>query len=242
MIKNKFAKWIEWLLDLLPLFAVLFSCLYVTFNDNAFESYTGNVTETEYITFDETHMPLYGVYYNLTYNNTLPAAGTSIYFDNVEIIQSNLTEQQKLSLLDTNRISIWYNSTYDATYITWSNLGTNLSTTNTTLLIKFDVLNIASALNGKQIVFNKIEINGLDNAFQYSLYKFNELGFDKLNFINWFTGLFLNGTSNVYTTFINGYLNYFLLVECTYVLPMVLYWFIHLGERLISKLEYGGAK
>lgn len=241
MIKNKFAKWIEWLLDLLPLFAVLFSCLYVTFNNNAYESYS---YVTTYVNVDDIQS---GKSYMFN-SSSLPYRSFDsgrTYFADVSNVKTNDTNLYN-ALISTNYTSFQvYSSASNKVLFLYdlSNASTTFSLVTNSLSFDFDLISYNSNnVNDLKLLIYNVSSNTLDNAFEYSLYKFNALGFDKLNFINWFTGLFLNGTSNVYTTFINGYLNYFLLVECTYVLPMVLYWFIHLGERLISKLEYGGDK
>lgn len=244
MIKNKFAKWIEWLLDLLPLFAVLFSCLYVTFNSNAFESYYGETVNEEIKTYYDTDDLVENNHYYLqttiaTNKNTETYHETRMYVTNLVC--------DGVSYPTVEWIRYYYTNNYNTLQLMNAQSVTqlNIERVNTTALLEFDFLgftgdNYFEMLNGMYYTVSYNNYSYLNNSFTYALSQFNDLGFDKLNFINFFTGLFLNGTSNVYTTFINGYLNYFLLVECTYVLPMVLYWFIHLGERLISKLEYGG--
>ena len=68
--------------------------------------------------------------------------------------------------------------------------------------------------------------------------EFNKLGFNKINFTGFFVNIFHNGETNVYIDFVNDYLNYMLLVETCYVLPMVLYWFIHMGEDILDRFSH----
>ena len=81
----------------------------------------------------------------------------------------------------------------------------------------------------------------LNNAFHYGICEFNKIGFDKLNFVNWFTNLFVSNTSNLYVVFVNSYLNYMLFVECCIFLPYILLWFVRFCESIIDKF-LGGAK
>lgn len=259
MIKNKFAKWIEWLLDLLPLFAVLFMCLYVTFNPNAKDSYSGlnentqeNVIVNTLDDFDFTKTYYIGSS-SLDENSSSGRTTSNLNVNNFTVIY-----QPSTSNIPNDIVKIYFYVNSGQNLINYYFFDTNNTqyylSSNNTFLFSCNIHSFTSTVNNQgnlDYVLQHSELlyyieyfnyQQLDNNFEYSLSKFNDLGFDRLNFVNWFTGLFLNGTSNVYTTFINGYLNYFLLVECTYVLPMVLYWFIHLGERLISKLEYGGDK
>lgn len=78
----------------------------------------------------------------------------------------------------------------------------------------------------------------LDNVFEYSVNKFIENNnFGKINLFQWTTDLFFdsNDVNNMYVGFINWYLNYTLLVSATYILFLVLMWFINYARRLLER-------
>lgn len=78
----------------------------------------------------------------------------------------------------------------------------------------------------------------LDNVFEYSMGTFIQNNqFGKLNLFSWFFDLFLDSSTmnNMYIQFINWYLNFVLLVSLTYVLFLVLMWFVNFARRILTK-------
>lgn len=84
-----------------------------------------------------------------------------------------------------------------------------------------------------------IETNStLDNVFDYSLSKFvSDNDFGKLNLFSWFYDIFLTEGNNnaLYIHFVNWYMNYTLLVSSTYILFLVLMWFINFSRRILER-------
>lgn len=86
--------------------------------------------------------------------------------------------------------------------------------------------------------YNEIQATTLDNVFEYSVNKFIENNnFGKINLFQWTTNLFFdsNDVNNMYVGFINWYLNYTLLLSATYILFLVLMWFINYARRLLER-------
>lgn len=255
MRKNKFIKLIEHILVALPMLMILATTCYTIFNSNAKDSYSDSlqlklVEDNNIDNFTEG-----STYFLFTNGASLPVNASQTVLIKFDNWVSNMTFPNTATYF-TLGYSRGHTTTYSVTfydvnksYISNREIatGTNYDNINETSFryLGYDTLSgnanamVISTLEVKQLV-SYIGANTLDGAFEYSMGKFNELGFDKLNFTGFFEDIFFEGQPNVYLTFVNNYLNYMLFVECTFILPLVLYWFIHIGEHIVHKFEEGG--
>lgn len=243
MKHNKFSKLIERLLVCLPLIYIAVSSAYVIFNKNAKDSYYGEtINETSYTPLDLTDMILDQEYY---FNfNLVPQQ--SVASDTVDISASDITFVKSATTYTYSSATIRFYVTsagnlllqsYDGTSAISGNLSTDMISISFTYLgFRANNATTRTLLNNYLYERDYNQYSFLSNVLPYSMSEFNKLGFGKLDFTSWFTNIFMNGnTNNVYVQFVNSYLNYFLLVEVVYFIPMIIYWFIHFGESVIEK-------
>ena len=227
----------------IPLLSVLVRSAYVVVNKNAKDSYSGNITQVEYVNANG-NLPLYDVYFSFNkqqtyYNSPRP----QIYFSNYEIIETNIPNSYLLTLDNATYVKVW-NPDGNENYMTWDGAGTNFNSTQYFITLKFDVDNIVysnETLN-QSLLYRIVDLNGLDNAFDYSLNKYvDDNSFGKLNFFEWFFDIFFdsNQQNNLYIRYVNWYMNYVLLVSCSYILFLVLMWFVNYSRRILERgLDY----
>ena len=246
MKKNKFVKLIEHILVLLPLLFVGGVTLYTIFNENAKDSFSQADFTEEKVLLDGAYTE--DLIYYMAPNEDTIDNGFNLYVSNFEITnRGNLDSSRVYNIGLYTQYRLYFNTNKNIDlYIDGGLDGyqwyTNLNASNTSFEIAFKVDTYASSNTidwSMFYVYRETEHIDLNNAFTYSLNQFNQLGFDKINWVNWFTSIFTS-QNNIYITFLNSYLNYFLLVECCYVVPLVMYWFIHLGERLLYKFTTWG--
>lgn len=226
MRKNKFSKFIERILVCLPLLFVGITSAYVVFNKNAKDNYdfSNFVVSNDFIINDKYYLQGNSLVRNVEYS----------FYDLNIVSNGSILDYVLNSIIDNiNDISrIQIDNNGDTHFFVGANYITTISN-GTYYLLDFIYLSHTGNIDNSLYVNS----NNLSNVFEYSLSKFNDMGFGKLDFTSWFTNIFMNGnTSNVYVQFVNSYLNYFLMVEVVYFIPMIIYWFIHFGESIIEKL------
>ena len=257
LLKHKnFMGLIYSVLVALPLFAVLGRVIYTQSNNNAYQSYYGDTindyelseidnlvgyTTNDYVFFnnkqitDNGSFNIYVSNYHLLERGNLPNDSVNIlnshstyriYFN---LDSNNLLYSEYYYLNDNNSYSWCINirpSQYN--YKCYFNLNSVVPiSTSTTLIESFYLINFDN-------------YSFLDNAFEYSLSTFvDENDFGKLNFFSWFYDLFLSNTSrnNLYIHFVNWYMNYALLVSLTFVLFLVLMWFVSFVRKLLENSQ-----
>ena len=244
----KFVKVIEHLLVALPLIYVGATALYTTFNKNAKDSYYGeNVNDyidTPLTDFNNLYDDEY-YYYSKAVNS---GGSLNIYFTNLEVLYSNNLPQSLLDSLSsydyfrlnigTDFISLYYSETESPFNSVWL---AGLNNANYSFTFRFNILStsISSSVTlDTGLVFTRQynDYSFLNNAIPYAMSEFNKFGFNQIRFVQPFLNLFHVGETNVYIEFVNSFVNYFLFVECVYFTPMVLYWFIHFGEKIVCKV------
>lgn len=214
---------------LMPFSAVLLRCCYVTFNKNAYQSYSdissiqtsvnyNSVVGNEYIInwVDNTS--------GQTNNTTQIIAYQNINVENVPsgAVAFRFGNNQRLTFFDSTNTQLGYLDNISSfTYI--ANDSTALAQ--------------QPWFNRQLVVYT---FGKLDNAFDYSLYTFlKDNGSGELNLTDWFVEVFLQRTTHnmLYINYINWYMNYSLLVSCVYLLYLVLMWFITLARRLLTSFD-----
>ena len=241
MKHNRFSKWIERLLVLLPLFYVAISSAYVIFNKNAKDSYYGeNINESEYVNVSVDDFVIGNTYEFVISNGQADtiASRLEIVVEDGQVVMNN-------SVITGVQYIVFYVEGGTTPYFFIRQNGSNSNYTNLNIYsLDLSFVYASHSLTGTigntfLNYFYTIEYNQysyLNNVMTYSMSEFNKLGFGKLDFTSWFTNIFMNGnTNNVYVQFVNSYLNYFLMVECVYFIPMILYWFIHFGESVVDR-------
>lgn len=251
MRKNKFSKWIERILVCLPLFYIAISSAYVIFNKNAKDSYSDDFIQSvnditsinEYINNETYYVN------NINIGNEMYSIGiiySSISIDvydvfgfdtSLDVVGFSMDKYNTTSGGFYTRAYYLDNGVLTASSQYWTGAGRNLLDFTFVSNTSLSTSSTYWKLSGTTQVTNYVLVqNTLNNVMTYSMSEFNNLGFGKLDFTSWFTNIFMNGdTNNVYVSFVNSYINYFLLVECVYFIPMIIYWFIHFGESVVEK-------
>lgn len=231
------------LVMLLPFSAILVRCLYVTFNKNAYQSYSQTIATTT-IELNANNIGAYYVDKQIVtiYKETQKSFGsrsgvygaTNFTFDPNEL--ANTT--------NINYVGFEFYTSASAFWYLYDDLG-NSHQVQKSVMPDIWSYQVDLSTYTRNSVFNfynasvLVNTNGsLDNAFDYSLYTFlNENGSGRLNLTDWFTDLFLNRTTHnmLYLNYINWYMNYSLLVSCVYLLYSVLMWFLTFARYLINK-------
>lgn len=235
----------------LPLFAVLGRVLYTQWNHNANLSYSGYENGGITLDYVQSNSDLVaGDEYYLTNAYISVSHGDvgsriqRIFYTNVEVINNgssyDLSNTYAVGFYTiTNSTSMGYYFYYDNEQ--YFNIGSS-----TPFTIKFNYttnsLGSAEPFALCDTLYSQIYESDyqLDNAFEYSLSTFvDENDFGKLNFFSWFYDLFLSNTSrnNLYIHFVNWYMNYALLVSLTFVLFLVLMWFVSFVRKLLENSQ-----
>ena len=237
------------LVMLLPFSAIALRCAYVTFNKNAYQSYSDISSQTTTL-ITNNNQSIVGNNYMINLTSSSTGYSNNIYFNSTTIdfeylygqtISFNVVgfrfypNNTHFRLLDQNDTAYNFELNDEKrTYLNgqtfnWKS-GDLVLTGSSTSPVNFYMISYTS---GK-----------LDNAFDYSLYTFlNENGVGRLNLTNWFVDIFLNNTTHnmLYINYINWYMNYSLLVSCVYLLYLVLMWFITLARRLLTSFDEKGS-
>ena len=262
MKHRKFTKILESILVSLPLIYVGGVGLYATLNKNAKDSYSDSYVSSLSVVNNSSLLKVDNQYYIDVPNFIDSVSGQYNIGYNFYVTDSNYDLKQLFGYTGSLDITGFYFRSYNDYVIIGSrlsddSLGTRFSSNaNNLSTIQSDFLNdlfyftfkgLAPAIANNSInidynldtlVLRTVKFNTLAGALPYAMSEFNKLGFGKINFVGWFIDLFIIGnTNNVYVTFINSYLNYFLFAEVCYFIPMIFYWFIHFGERVIDKFS-----
>lgn len=239
---NKLYRWFLTLMMSLPIISIVVRCIYVQKNQNAYLSYSGeNTSDVTYESKNVSQLSLGDkVYYTNTNQELIQRTGTDLYITATDIKVNNVI----YTTADTIQFYAYPSSPNStALYMVIKNGNETLYNRNV-LENQYEVYFTFTDYNANaassvylDINFNKIIYNNnsyLDSAFEYSVNEFNNVGFNKINFTQWFTNLFTNG-DNIYTTFINSYCNYVLFSTCVLALPYFLYWFITFVMGLMDR-------
>lgn len=216
------------LIMLLPFSGIALRCLYVTFNKNAFQSYSDTTSVETSLNYQSVIGNEYII--NWVDNTTGQTNNTTVIlkYNDINVTAPNGSvafrygNNARLTFFDSTNTQLGY----------LDNIKTFTYTANdTTTLAPQPWFN-------RQLVIRTF--GKLDNAFDYSLYTFlNENGVGRLNLTNWFVDTFLDETSHnmLYINYVNWYMNYSLLISCVYLLYLVLMWFITLARRLLTSFD-----
>lgn len=230
----------------IPLLSILVRSAYVVVNKNAKESYS-SIAQSQYIVVNDNNSKVD----NLEYRVYMPAESLTtltnnlkLGFNEISIDIQTLTGYSNVNILmyhSNGQILLYSNDTYLHGYSLSSDIGKAFLNTNIYFTMNANNTNYNNNFGyvyEMNIVFNK-----LDNAFDYSLSKYvDDNSFGKLNFFEWFFDIFMdsNQQNNLYIRFVNWYMNYVLLVSCSYILFLVLMWFVNYSRRLLERgLDYG---
>ena len=229
----------NWILLALPLIFVIGTLVYTQSNENAKESYYGDTINEYETTFIQSNSDfiLGKTYYYLgdtTVGQVDNALGSSIpmyTFSDLEYGNN---------FYDSVSVSYYVNTNSHRAYIYLKDL-----ISNTMIVSSGD--NINFSFKGTLVSYNSTydfstqfyyltynEYSFLNNALPYAMDQFNQIGFNKIDFVHFFTDLFIDASSinNVYVTFINSYMNYILFTELAVFIPSVFLWIIHLFKHL----------
>lgn len=236
---HKLYFWLLSILSFVPLGAILGRTFYVQKNQNAYLSYSDKYYDeeielTNYTQFNENviYQATYHDYTTTTYTYTPWIKYDYISIDWVDYGASNSfnaiefrirTNDNFIQLRDTN-------SNTANLFNVWGSTLKNFSFN----FISCDAFNNQPLANN--VVFNTyvLTTGNLDNAFTYSIKEFNDIGFNKIQFVQWFTNMFTT-SDNLYVVFINSYANYFLFVSTSMLLPYFIYWFVTLIISYMSR-------
>lgn len=237
---NKFFRIIKHFVLALPLMFVLGTSLYAIVNPNAKDSYYGeNINESEVVSVDANNLQQ-GIYY--TYTTGFTFSGTQSEY---RIVVNDLTINgnpvtANIVMLRTNSGGTTYLFAYNnATYVTDRSMAVV-----TTWNFQFVEYQLNTTLDDELQKFTTIDYHQysyLSNAFEYGMYQFTNIGFGQFDFISLFNGIFTTNINNVYASFINDYINYYLFVEIIYFAPWVFHAFVHfaydLGDYFTSSFK-----
>lgn len=250
---NKIVIWIYALLMCLPLISVGFRSLYVIFNKNAIESYSGQVN-TEYTPLNSLDNFIIGKKYMFnnnfgTYTDSSQKNTGAIFYTDAKILSTYNTNAQN-TINNGNNFTFYYNTNGISIYVKYNttDVGNWTVTNQYSLSFEFILENYNSNLlsNNYSMIRSIDETNEsyLDNAFDYSLSEFikdNNTGL--INFVGLFTDMFLgnqNLANSLYLGFANFMMNYALFITCAYFVFEVLMWFINYVRRYMYSLESKG--
>lgn len=236
------------LVMLLPFSAIGLRCAYVTFNKNAYQSYSDKSAMTTTL-ISNNNQSIVGNNYIINLLSSGESYSDNIYFNSSTIDFSYLYGQTisfnvvgfrfypnntHFRLLDENNNSYNFELNDEKrTYLNGQSFNWrtgNLVNSNGNQPVRFYMVTYTTG--------------SLDNAFDYSLQSFlDENGVGRLNLTNWFVDIFLDNTTHnmLYINYINWYMNYSLLVSCVYLLYLVLMWFITLARRLLTSFDEKGS-
>ena len=224
----------------IPMVSIVSRFIYVQSNKNAKDSYGGfNENQVEYV--EPSQVELYEQYNFINNTYTISQFGyidinlLSINSFSGDLTNRNLIEQtNRVYISDSSNRYIFYDN---------SNYLTEINTQNTTLdlTIVITATNFTN-MNELKPLLLEMQINGnetLDNAFDYSLSQYvTDNSFGNLNLFEWWSNLFLDLSQSknaLYIHFINWYMNYVLFVSSSYILFMVLMWFINYSRKLMER-------
>ena len=252
------------LLLLMPFLSILARTCYVSFNRNAYKSYSNSVITGQTNVVNTINDLVIGNYYSFSRE--------SEYVDTTNTSLQNININTNMfTIFDNaiNYISFRYNTSDLQNFLRVRTIGTIGTQTVLTLQqaeqynYQLNVVQYIGNINeetnftiaANRIYYNSIyafsivpvldlqyipniDTNPIDNVFDYSISKFvDDNNFGKVNLFNWFTDLFLddNAHNNLYVHFINWYLNYSMLVSCMHLLFLVLMWFVNYSKRLLDR-------
>lgn len=236
----------------IPLLSVLVRSAYVVVNKNSYQNYSGELeTQQTYIN-DVNDLVVDDEYYfksgRLTSEGMLGGYEQYIEYEYVETITNNtsldLSQYNAIGFYSSGTEVYYYLNVVGETFDTNSYF-TFLDDVEFKFIYKGnDLIQSNNILNHSDNIFSVTLLqNGyLDNAFDYSLSKYvDENSFGKLNFFEWFFNIFMdsNQQNNLYIRYVNWYMNYILLVSCSYILFLVLMWFVNYSRRILERgLDY----
>lgn len=217
----------------IPMFSILVRSAYVVVNKNAKDSYSGkNVEAEEIIETSYDDLVIGKTYQAFMTETTNTFTQLVINASNVKNVSNNVLYPDIIQLTFT-KTNVNYIVGSDGTNYFYFNSNTIQFTYGGTIL---------DGTAYEYTTFNEIVFNDnayLDNAFDYSLSEYvSENSFGNLNFFEWWSNLFLdlnNPKSALYIHFVNWYMNYVLFVSSSYILFMVLMWFINYSRRLMER-------
>lgn len=235
----------------IPLLSILVRSAYVVVNKNAKDSYSDKFIEQQ-ITINTNYDYVVNQNYILTIDrsvDTFTASGFKGTFD------FDFTQMTNVNIDNSLVDAIFIDQNTMHTYKFNSNtnsfqyyVGINITSyDNLTIPFVFKTFNITTYNSYTNVPnFNLktylLGVNNLDNAFDYSLSKYvDDNSFGKLNFFEWFFDIFMdsNQQNNLYIRYVNWYMNYVLLVSCSYILFLVLMWFVNYSRRILERgLDY----
>lgn len=227
----------------LPFVAILSRVIYVQSNKNAYQSYEAQTHyKDNFVKINNANQIYEGLQYHIVYNEEYESNYSPYFYyidTSLDITTFNrydpLITYVKMQITSANRIFFYNEEETSFCYNEdWGTTITDIVFTSTGRVTNSSFIN-----QGKtQVLFITIEKDTLDNVFEYSVNKFIENNnFGKINLFQWTTDLFFdnNNVNNMYVGFINWYLNYTLLVSATYILFLVLMWFINYARRLLER-------
>lgn len=167
---------------MLPVFFIGGRMIYVTFNKNAYLSYSGSYVEEEHITTNSDFKEG-GIYYcdirnyvSSSVANVSFSSNNRIYFDDLDVIVNtdsiSLENADSFSLDKSTGVNYFYLNFYDVQL----NLLTSIQSNTNNLLFKFTYLtgNLQGAVyTSTTLFYESVIINGLDNALLYSINEIN---------------------------------------------------------------------
>lgn len=244
--RNNILNLIYALIIAVPIFSILVRSAYIVVNKNAKDSYSssGYVEKTSIFTAPNTMIE--GETYTFKLNNQINGNINFVFYSDINI---NWIDYG-VPVHEYNGFCLYGNS-YPLTYLlSYGEIGDNLmyefTSLQTNIVNEFTFTYIQSrdntTFNGYELINYQYQKATLDNAFDYSLSKFvDENSFGKLNFFEWFFDIFMdsNQLNNLYIRYVNWYMNYVLLVSCSYILFLVLMWFVNYSRRILERgLDY----
>lgn len=220
----------------IPLLSVLVRNAYVVVNKNAYQNYSGkNVESVEIIETPYNDLVIGNTYQTFMTETTNTFTQLVVNASNVKNISNNVLYPDIVQLTFTKT---------NVNYIVGSDGTNNFYFNSNTIQFTYGGT-ILSGTAYEYTTFYKVVFNEnayLDNAFDHSLSKYvDDNSFGKLNFFEWFFDIFMdsNQQNNLYIRYVNWYMNYVLLVSCSYILFLVLMWFINYSRRILERgLDY----
>lgn len=223
-----------------PIFSILVRSAYVVVNKNAYQNYSGKDEIIDYVNTDIVELGedyrFKPAEYTINHNLTLEFVNNGAYAKS-DLVQS-ITNTNKI-ILRTDGTIVFYEN---GTWLNEVNYANNMFYIDMELTAYYPNANADYEVLKLFLTIPSNINNYLDNAFDYSLSKFvDENSFGKLNFFEWFFNIFMdsNQLNNLYIRYVNWYMNYVLLVSCSYILFLVLMWFVNYSRRILERgLDY----
>lgn len=241
-IKHKsFMSYLYCALMCLPFISILSRILYVQWNKNAYQSYSDNTAQTDFInttTDFNYNIEYYLINARVTTQTDIGNAGSNrLYLTSFEIIDNSTN----LNLNNVSSIGFYRSGNYLLNYF-YDNTNTLIGSSDSYYKAKVTVANFLSGFNdvitNNNILYTINGANTLDNVFDYSLNKFVEdNNFGQFDITGFISNMFLpsNAVNNLYIHFINWYMNYAIFTSVVYLMFAVLMWFVNFSRRLLDR-------